>query len=89
MALNIKNAEVERLAHEVSAMTGENKTQAIKRALEERKARLELAGGQSRAERLRRFLEEEVWPNIPEDVRGKRLSKEEEEEVLGFGPDGV
>ena len=30
MALNIKNAEVERLAEEIAAMTGESKTQAIR-----------------------------------------------------------
>ena len=35
MPLNIKNAEVERLAAEVSRLTGESKTEAIRRALEE------------------------------------------------------
>ena len=40
MALNIKNAEVERLAKEVAEMAHETKTEAIRRALEERKIRL-------------------------------------------------
>ena len=35
MALNIKNAEVERLAAEVARLTGESKTEAIRRALDE------------------------------------------------------
>lgn len=39
--------------------------------------------------RLRRYLEEEVWPQIDPDLRGKPISKEEIEEMLGYGPDGV
>ena len=41
MALNIKNPEVERLATEVAQLARETKTEAIRRALEERKARSE------------------------------------------------
>ena len=37
MALNIKNTEVERLAAEVAELSQETKTEAIRRALEERK----------------------------------------------------
>jgi antitoxin VapB len=44
---------------------------------------------EDRVARWRRFLEEEVWPNIPPDLRGKKLTKEEREEILGYGPDGV
>ena len=40
MALNLKNADVERLAAEVSRLTGESKTEAIRKALEERRRRL-------------------------------------------------
>ena len=89
MALNIKNAEVERLATEVAHLARETKTEAIRRALEERKARLKV--GPSREEKYRRameFLQREVWPNIPPEVRGKPLTKQEEEEILGIGPDG-
>ena len=42
MALNIKNDEVERLAKEVSELAHESKTEAIRKALEERKLRLRL-----------------------------------------------
>ena len=35
MALNLKNAAVERLAAEVARLTGESKTEAIRRALAE------------------------------------------------------
>jgi len=37
VALNIKNDEVERLAADVARLTGESKTEAIRRALEERR----------------------------------------------------
>ena len=40
MALNIKNAQVEDLATEIAGITGESKTEAIRRALEERRQRL-------------------------------------------------
>lgn len=39
MALNLKNVEVDRLAAEVARLTGESKTKAIRRALEERRQR--------------------------------------------------
>ncbi len=90
MALNIKNAEVERLAAEVAELAGETKTEAIRKALEERKARLALHGVQEdRGTRIREFLEREVWPLVPEDVKGKPVTKEEIEEILGYGEDGV
>ncbi|MBZ5674383.1 MAG: type II toxin-antitoxin system VapB family antitoxin [Acidobacteriia bacterium] len=89
MALNIKNAEVERLATEVAHLARETKTEAIRRALEERKARLKV--GPSREEKYRRtmeYLQREVWPNIPPEDRGKVMTKQEEEEILGIGPNG-
>lgn len=90
MALNIKDPETEQLAAEVAAMAGESKTGAIRQALRERKQRLELAGREpSRGERLRRLLEEEIWPNLPPGVRGRPVTKEEEDEILGYGPHGV
>lgn len=90
VALNIKNDEVERLAAEVAHMTGESKTEAIRRALAERRQRLayRISPGDRRAQALR-FLEHEVWPRIPEDQLGRRLSRSEEDEILGYGPEGV
>ena len=34
------------------------------------------------------FMELEVWPSIPEGVLGKCLTREEEDGILGYGPDG-
>jgi len=90
MALNIKDAETERLAAEVANLAGETKTRAVKVALEERRQRLALRGARPvRSEALRRFLEEEVWPQVPADVLGKPLSRAEREAILGYGPEGV
>lgn len=89
MALNIKNEEVERLAREVADVTGETKTEAIRRALSERRDRVSIRLGEKSAARLSRFLEEELWPTIPEHELGCRLSRIEEDEILGYGPEGV
>ena len=90
MAVNIKNERVERLLNEVAALAGETKSEAIRRALEERRDRLARSSAQLRpADRLRRLLEREIWPAIPAGVRGTRLSKAEEEQIHGYGPDGA
>jgi antitoxin VapB len=90
VALNIKNDAVERLVAEVARLAGESKTEAVRRALEERKARLayRVVDG-DRASRLRRFLETEVWPRVPAEELGRRMSREEEDEILGYGKEGV
>lgn len=90
MALNIRNAIVERLIGEIVAMTGESKTEAVRRALEERRQRLAFhVVASTRAQRLKALLETEIWPQVPAPERGRRLRKEEEEELLGFGGEGV
>lgn len=90
MGLTIKNDEVERLAAEVADMTGENKTQAIRESLRERRDRLALrVTPDARRRRLRRFLEREVWAAIPADQLGAAPDKAEREQILGYGPGGV
>jgi len=89
MALNIKNSVVERLAADVARLTGESKTEAIRRALEERRGRLRSASGDTRRARVLRFLEKKVWPAVPKTQAGRRLTRAEEDEILGYGPGGV
>jgi antitoxin VapB len=90
VALNIKNTQVERLAREVAELARETKTEAIRRALEQRLARLAAEGGRKRSkEHMIEYFQKMVWPNIPKEVRGKRLSKREREKILGYGPYGV
>ncbi len=90
MALNIKNQEVENLLNSVVKMTGESKTEAVRKALEERQRRLAMRFpiAQDR-DRLHTFLAEEIWPQIPSDLIGAKLSREEEEAFLGFGELGI
>ena len=89
MALNIKNHEVEQLAMEVAALARETKTEAIRRALIDRKQRLLVRRVDAgKRERLLRLLESRIWPSIPADVLGKPVSKEEREAILGYGPEG-
>jgi antitoxin VapB len=90
MALNIKNEEVERLAEEVARLTGETKTEAIRRALEERRGKLvQRIPKRSGDDALRRFLEREIWPLVPRVMRGRRITQREREKILGYGEEGV
>lgn len=89
MALNIKNADVERLADELARLTGESKTEAIRRALEERRRRLKGPSTAERRQRVLRFLQKQVWSTIPKKHLGRRLTRAEEDEILGYGPGGV
>ena len=89
MALNIKNAEVERSATEVALLARESKTEAIRRALENRKGRLELeVVPQALGDRAFRYLEREVWPFVPPNQIGRTLTRQEEDDILGYGPEG-
>ena len=90
MALNIKNPEVERLVSEVAELTGESKTDAVRQALVERRERLRLRSRRALGESFLRYLAQEVWPLARRaGAAGKRLSREEEDEILGYGKDGV
>ncbi len=90
MSLNIKNDAVTRLVDEVVRLTGESKTEAVRRSLEERKERLAYRrASHDRPARLRRFLETEVWPRVPSGELGRPLTKAEKEAILGYGEIGV
>jgi antitoxin VapB len=89
MALTLKNPQVEALANEVAELAGESKTEAVRRALLERRDRIRLMRGGNPKRDLRRFLEAHVWPTIPRRVLGRRVTKDEVEKYLGFGPAGV
>jgi antitoxin VapB len=90
MPLNIKSPEVEELVEALAAMTGESKTEAVRRALTERRERLSLQHGRrERGSDFLRYLEEEVWPQAPPGELGRRLSRDEENEILGYGQGGV
>lgn len=71
-------------------MTGESKTEAVLRAVAERRDRLSLQSAhRERGSDFLRYLAEEVWPKAPPGQLGRRLSREEEDEILGDGPEGA
>lgn len=86
MALNIKNLEVERLATEVAALAHESKTEAIRRALLDRKEKLQ-AKGFDRGEALDKWIAK-IRSIIPKEQLGKKIPQGEIDEILGYGPHG-
>jgi antitoxin VapB len=89
MALNLKNHEVDALAAEVATLARESKTEAVRIALLERKARLtSTSKARKRSERAASILEQ-FRATLPPEALGTRLTREQEDEILGFGPGGV
>ena len=90
MAVNIKSERVERLLDDVTAMTGETKTEAVRRSLEERHERLLMARRhEDPTARLWRVMEREVWPTLPPAILERPHTKGDDDALLGYGPDGV
>lgn len=86
MALHIAADHVDRLARELVAVTGENLTTAVGKALEERLARVRPPKRSPEDEERWRRLEERIERNRAELVASgfKPPTKEELEEMLGF-----
>ena len=82
MALNIRHSETEKLAEEVVELTGETKTEAVRRALLDRLKRL-------RRDRTRRRLADELdriatrCAGLP--VQDRRTAGE----ILGYDENGL
>lgn len=55
MGMNIKNDETQKLAHELSELTGESMTAAVTEAVRERLERVRNSQGTGLADRLRRI----------------------------------
>ncbi len=78
------------MAGEVAGMTGETKTEAIRKALKERRDRLSYhIATRNRKADLLDFLSREIWPAIPKRLLGKRLTKAELDQILGYEDKGV
>jgi antitoxin VapB len=83
MPLTITDPVTEALVLEVAAFTDESPTVAVREALRERRQRLLAARAQSKGQ-LRRFLVDEVWPQIPARLLGGAVAKREREGILGI-----
>lgn len=93
MAFHIKDEETEALVAKIGALTGETKTEVVRKAASERLGRLQSVSRPGRkkmtAEEMRHFMETEIWPLVPDELLGKGITKAEREEFLGYGPGGV
>jgi antitoxin VapB len=89
MALNIKNAEVERLAAEAARLARETKTEAIRQALQERVRRLRMhRKGLSRDDEISALLML-FRSKFPRGDFGRKMTRAEKERILGYGPGGI
>ena len=90
MALNIKNQEVDKLVSDLAELTGESKTEVIRRALLEMKVNMSFRVAHlNKSAKIKDFLENAVWQKIPKKLLGKKISRKEEDDILGYGKGGV
>ncbi|MBF8301713.1 MAG: hypothetical protein HW394_2083 [Acidobacteria bacterium] len=82
MALNIRNAETERLASELARRTGETKTEAVTKALRERLGRL-------RRERGKRRLSDELNEIALRFASLPVLDPRTPDEIIGYNDNGL
>ena len=82
MALNIRNAEAERLADELARQTGETKTEAVTKALRDRLMRV-------RRERTNRRLADELEEIAKHCASLPVLDGRRAEEILGYDDNGL
>jgi antitoxin VapB len=92
MALTLRNIQLDALAIEVAARTGESKTQAVRKALLERRERIHLLKGSTRKRDVGKFLATHIWPSIPPGMPGQELTRSEHEQLnrdLGIDLEGA
>ena len=78
------------LTKDISELTGEPKELALVRALEERLQRLTTTtSAAERANRILAVLESSLWQNTAASKLGATTSREREDEILGYDPEGV
>ena len=82
MALNIRNAEAERLAAALAKLTGETKTEAVTRGIRDRIARL-------RRERARRRLADELDEIAQHCARLPVRDARTPDDILGYDDRGL
>ena len=82
MALNIRSPETEQLAEQVAKLTGETKTEAVRRALADRLMRL-------RRDRTTRALADELDEIAKSCARLPVQDHRSADEILGYDDDGL
>ncbi len=82
MALNIKDAETDRLARQLAAATGESITEATRRAIEERLTRVKVAQDSP-------AIKEGLLELMARGRQAKRLDDRTDDEILGYDHHGL
>lgn len=82
MALNIRHAETEKLAEEVAKLTGETKTEAVRRALLDRLKRL-------RRDRSEHKLADELDRIAQRCARLPLQDRRTADQILGYDENGL
>jgi antitoxin VapB len=67
-------------------MSRETKKKTLRQSRKEQEK--QIGDKRDRGDEIKAYLKHEVRPHIPPDLRGKMLTKREQEEILGLGPDG-
>jgi len=88
MPISLKSAEVDVLVDQVTSLTGESKTEAIRRALMERRDRLTRTESRSK-NALHVFLAAEIWPLVPRSQFRWRLGQAETDQAFGYDTEGT
>lgn len=78
---SIRSDEVAELLDEIVEKTGESKVDAMRHALEMRAEELRT---RETSDRALAWLRSAVWPRLPDGVRGRAPTKEEQEDLLGY-----
>ncbi|MET0557948.1 MAG: type II toxin-antitoxin system VapB family antitoxin [Solirubrobacterales bacterium] len=93
MTLEIRDKETREMATEIARHIGMSEEEAVRQALEEKQERMRLQGGGRRrpqtVEEWEEMMEREIWSKIPDELLDQPpMTKEEKEELLGYGPEG-
>jgi hypothetical protein len=95
MALEIRDKETREMATEIAKRIGTSEEEAVRQALEEKRQRLRLRRRHDGGRRWRTYeeweqmMEEKIWSKIPDELLDQPpMTKEEKEELLGYGPEG-
>jgi hypothetical protein len=79
MPITIDDPELERLIQEIAAELQLNEAEALTSIIHDHADYLKRRGA------VMNWLQNDVWPKIPAEVRGKRITREEKAELLGYG----
>lgn len=92
MALITYDEDVDRLAAELAIRLNLPITAAVRLALQESLATLVTpnleSGIAAKLAYQTAYMQEHVWSKIPPEQRGRGISQQEQDEILGYGPEG-